>query len=91
MEAILFIIAKTAAIMLDVIAYAMMARMLLPFFLNPEESRIYQFVYCISEPFVVPVRYFLVKFNLLQNSIIDWSFTVSYLILVLLRYFLPAI
>jgi len=90
-ETVLFIIAKTAAIWLDTISLAMIIRMLLPIFFNPEDSRVYKLSFCISEPFILPIRWLMVKFNLLQNSPIDWSFTVSYLVLLLLRYMLPAI
>lgn len=90
-ETVLFIIAKTAEIWLDTVSFAMIIRMLLPIFFNPEDSTVYKLSFCISEPFILPVRWVMFKFNVLQNSPIDWSFTVSYLILILLRYMLPVI
>lgn len=79
------------AITLDVVSIAMIARMLLPLFLNPEDSRFYMFLVYITEPFVIPVRFFLSKFSAIQNSPFDWSFTVSYMIIVFLRLVLPVV
>ena len=87
----LFIFAKTVSVIIELVTIAMMLRAVLPFFLNVEESRFYALTYCISEPFVAPVRYFMVKMNWGQNSPIDWSFFVTYLLLWLLQSFLPVI
>lgn len=91
METLLFIIAKTVSIWLDTVSLAMIIRMLLPIFFDAENSTVYKLSYCISEPFILPVRWIMVKFNFLQDSPIDLSFSISYLILLLLRYMLPAI
>lgn len=91
METVFFIIAKSVDIWLDVITFAMIIRMILPIFFNPEESTVYKFAFCISEPFILPIRWIMFKFNVLQDSPIDWSFTVSYLVLVLIKYMLPII
>ena len=70
---------------------AMLVRMILPFFLEPEESRIYAFTFCVSEPFIAPVRLILVKLNIGQDSPIDWSFFATYLILMIVQTLLPVI
>lgn len=88
---LLYIIAKFISIIISVEIYAMMARALLPLFINPEESRLYLFVTAITEPFVIPVRFILYKFNIGQNSPIDISFMLSYLLLFLIQLFLPTI
>lgn len=91
MDIFFYIAAKLIAITLDAVTFAMLIRMLLPLFLDTENSRIYAFVCVISEPFIAPVRFLLAKFNLLQGSVIDWSFTITYLLIVMLRYMLPII
>ena len=83
------IFARTVAIILDVVSIAMLLRMILPFFLNPEESRIYALCFCISEPFIAPVRFIMVKLNIGQGSPIDWSFFATYFIIWGLQTFLP--
>lgn len=91
LETLFFIIAKTVAILLEVVYFGMLARMLLPFFLNPEESRLYGISCLITEPFIAPVRFVLVKLNIGQDSPIDWSFFITAVLLSLLTTFLPAI
>jgi uncharacterized protein YggT (Ycf19 family) len=49
------------------------------------------FLVCVTEPFIMPVRFIMAKFNILQNSPIDWSFTFAYLLIIFLRFILPAV
>lgn len=91
MISVLYILAKTVQVALTVVYYAMLVRMLLPIFLDVEESRLYALLCLITEPFIIPVRYLFVKFNIAQDSPIDWSFSASCLILILVTSLLPAI
>ncbi len=85
------IFARTVAIILELVSISMLLRMILPFFLDAEESRFYALTYCISEPFVAPVRMILVKLNIGQNSPIDWAFFATYMIIWVLQTFLPVL
>ena len=87
----LFIIAKVTAVLLSAVTMAMVMRMLLPFFTDVEDSRLYAFCFYISEPLVVPVRLFMVKMNIGQNSPIDWSFCLTYILLYFLQTLLPVL
>jgi len=89
-EFILYLAAKLIALTLSAVSFCMLARMILSFFADPE-GRAYTFFFVITEPFIVPVRFLLAKFNLLQDSPIDWSFTLTYLILSMVQMFLPII
>lgn len=89
--AVLDFLARFITVLLDAVSFAMIVRMLYPIFRNVEDSKIYAFVCCASEPFIAPVRFVLAKFNILQDSPIDWSFTISYLIIILVKAFLPAV
>ena len=91
MITILYFIAKVTEIMLSAVSFAMIFRMLMPLFTNVEDSRLYMFCCFISEPFVIPVRYFMARFNIGQNSPIDWAFCFSYLIISVLQTMLPVI
>ena len=91
MQEILYIIAKTVAITLEVVSFAMVVRMLLPFFVDPTESRIYIISCFVTEPFIIPVRAAMEKMNIGQDSPIDWAFSIAYILIWLLRTFLPAI
>ena len=91
MQEFFYIIAKTVSLTLDVVSFGMIARMLLPFFVDPEESRVYAISCYLTEPFIAPVRAIMVRLNIGQDSPIDWAFSVTYLIIFLLGMFLPAI
>lgn len=73
------------------VSIAMFLRMILSFFVDAEENRFALFLACITEPFIIPVRFLLMKFNILQNTPFDWSFTISYIILMLVQAMLPAV
>ena len=88
---IAFFIAKLVSVVISVEIYAMLVRMLLPFFTNPEDSRLYYFLFVITEPIITPVRFIFAKFNIGQESMFDWAFTATYLILIMLNYSLPVI
>lgn len=91
METVFLILAKTVQIVLDVVMLAMFIRMLMPLFFDAEGNIIYGLSCFISEPFIIPVRFIMVKLNVGQDSPIDWSFFASYLILSGLQLILPAI
>lgn len=76
---------------IEVVSFTMIARMLLPFFTDPNESRLYAISFCITEPFIIPVRELMVRLNIGQDSPIDWAFSVTYILLWLLSILLPAI
>ena len=88
---VLFIIAKTISMILGIVSIAMMIRALLPIFTDVSDNRLFLLACTISEPFVAPVRAIMVKLNIGQSSPIDWSFSIAYMIIILLRLFLPVI
>lgn len=88
---ILDIFARCISLLLHAVSLAMLLRIFLPFFTDPEESSLYMFLSVITEPFIAPVRFFMVKFNLLQDSPIDWSFTITYLLIGIIQAFLPVL
>ena len=91
MQEIFYIIAKTVAIALEVVSFAMIARMLLPFFVDPMESRLYLIASFMTEPFIAPVRAVMIRLNIGQDSPIDWAFSITYIIIWLLSGLLPPI
>ena len=89
MEIFVLILLRSLSIWLSAVSFAMIARMLLTFFTNPEESKLYRIAYAISEPAIVPVRAVMAKMGVGQNSPLDIPFTVTYLIIFIIRLFLP--
>jgi len=90
-EVFFFIIAKTISILLDIVYFAMLARVILPFFVVPEESRLYALAAVLTEPIIIPFRFIMMKLNIGQNSPLDWSFFVAAVALSILQSALPPI
>ncbi len=88
---ILDIFARTINLLLSAVSFAMLLRMLLSFFIFDEDSRLLNFLAIITEPFIVPVRALLVRFNIGQDSPIDWSFSLAYLLIAIAQMFLPTL
>ena len=85
------VVARVIALTLSALTALMLLRMILSFFVDQEESRLYAFTAYATEPFIAPVRFLLAKFNILQDSPIDWSFSITYLIITMISFFLPVI
>ena len=87
----IYIIAKTVQIILSLASFAMLMRVLIPFFTDPENNRFYILCAIITEPFIVPIRVVMAKLGIGQNSMIDWPFFVGYIFISLLNTVLPMI
>ena len=91
MQEILFIFAKTVSLVLDIVSISMLIRMILPFFVDPEENKLYLVTCYVTEPFIAPVRAVMVRFNIGQDSPIDWAFSITYILIWLVGNLLPSI
>ena len=81
------VIKSFVLIFLSVIQFAMLLRALLSWFVMGG-GKFTNFLYAITEPFIAPVRALFEKMNWLQNSPIDFSFMVTYLLISFLTIFL---
>ena len=87
---VLTVIQELVLLFLSVIQIAMLVRAILSWFpIDP--NKFIDFLYAITEPFIVPIRLLFQKLNWFQNLPIDISFMVSYLLLSLLSIGLAAI
>lgn len=92
MIAVLYVFAKTVALILSAISFAMLLRVILSFFVQePESNRFYVFVFLITEIFLTPVRFILDKLGIGKNSPFDMSFIIGYLLLIVIKSALPVI
>ena len=91
MTAILFIFAKCISLLLSAVSLCMLVRMILSFFPAFQESRVAIFVTIVTEPFIIPVRALLYRFGIGQNSPIDWSFSLTYILIYIVQLFLPVV
>ena len=83
------ILASLISVILDAVTLCMILRMIVSLFAHNESGKLGAFLALVTEPFIIPVRFILAKLNILQDSPIDWSFTISYLVLMMIRFMLP--
>ena len=89
--AILFeLLARVIGVTIDAVTLLMLIRAVMSWFVS-NGNKFYAFVLYATEIFVTPVRAILSKMNVLQRSPIDWSFMITYFLLIAVRSFLPAL
>ena len=88
MEILVNVIKDIVLLFLMALELAMLARAILSWFIM-NESRIMDFLYAITEPFIYPIRLLFEKMNWFVGLPIDMSFMVTYLIITLLVTLLP--
>ena len=80
MSMAVLLIKNTVIVLLMAVQFAMLARAILSWF-PMNSSRIVDFLYSVTEPFIYPVRMLFEKMNWFTGLPIDMSFFVSYLLL----------
>ena len=91
MEQVLYILAKTVELFLRGVSLCMFMTVILQFFVNPEESKVYRLFGTRSEFFVFPFRVIMTKLNLFQGTPIDMPFLFAYLTISLISMLMPMI
>ena len=87
MDILIEVIKSIVLVFLSTIQFAMLVRAILSWFVMGG-GKFINFIYAITEPFIAPVRALLERMNLLQNSPIDFSFLITYLLISLITVFL---
>lgn len=88
---ILDLIARVVSLTLTLTSYAMALRMILPLFVEPENSKIYVFTCLLSEPVVAPVRAIMSVFGFDEGMPIDLSLPTAYFLIFIIQLFLPSL
>ena len=79
----LVVLQNTVTVALSALQLAMLARAILSWFPSAP-GKLENFLYAVTEPFIMPIRKLLEKLNWFQGLPIDMSFFVTYLILTVL-------
>lgn len=77
---VLQVLSNVVVLLLSAIQLAMLVRAILSWF-PMNSSKFTDFLYGITEPFIYPIRKLFAKMNWFQNSPLDVSFMVAYLLL----------
>ena len=89
MKEMFFVLSGTVNAFFSIFMLLLLARVLIGFFSDEEESKAYFFCYAITEPVVSPVRSLLARIPILEESPIDFSFMATCLIISLVQSALP--
>ena len=81
------VVADVVLLLLSAVQLAMLIRAILSWF-PMDSNKFLDFLYAITEPFIVPIRMLFQKMNWFQNLPIDISFMVAYLLLSLISFLL---
>lgn len=82
---VLYVLANVVSLLLTLLNLAMLLRAVFSWFPELDDSAFGDFLYMITEPFIIPVRAILNRFSGVQNSPIDISFLVTCLLLLIVR------
>lgn len=91
MELFLVLTVNLVDLILSAVLFAMLIRAVLNLFMMGEESKFAMLLYMFTEPFILPVRKILERFNLFQGSPLDVSFFLTTVLIAMLQTLLSAI
>lgn len=89
-DTVVFILQQTVNVALNVLMFAFMARMIVSLFDMEGDSRIGQFLFVITEPFVIPMRMLFAKMHWFEGTPMDFAYLFTSLALIILRTLLIA-
>lgn len=78
---IFLIFTNVIDLFLSLVIFMMFARAIFSFFPMSDDNPIEDILYAITEPFIIPVRALLDRFESVRNLPIDISFFITYIIL----------
>ena len=86
----LYVLVNFVLFFIEILSFAMFIRAILSWFTD-ESSKLCRFLYVLTEPAILPIRKLLVKMNWLQNSPIDFSFTLTFFALMIVEMILGSL
>ncbi len=78
------IIGQVLYVFLNVMMYIMLARAIMSWFVRDLSNPIARFLYDVTEPLINPIRNFINSMGF-GESMIDFSFIIAYLLLIILQ------
>lgn len=85
MRAVYYVLSGAIQLLIGAVQLLMFVRALLSWFPIDDDNPILQFTTAATEPFIIPVRALLDRFELFASSPVDISFFVTFLLLSLLQ------
>lgn len=87
-----YVLIQFVSLFLDVISIAMLVRVILSWFqMGDGQSAIGQFLYLVTEPFILPLRALCDRFGWFRNLPIDMPFFITMILLSVIRMILSGL
>lgn len=84
MTAVFYIISSFVHLLLSALSFAMLARAILSWLPLDDDNPLENFLYAVTEPVVLPIRFLLERFDSIAEFPIDIPFFVTMLLLSIL-------
>ncbi len=85
MSAIFYVLSAVISLIIGIVLLLMFVRAIFSWFPMDEESSFSEFLFITTEPFILPVRALLDRFESVRSLPIDISYLVTMLLLSILR------
>ena len=85
----IYVLVNFVLFFIELLMFAMLIRAILSW-ITDGGGKLARFLYVLTEPAIMPIRKLLVKMNWLQNSPIDFSFTITCFVLLFIEMLLSA-
>lgn len=85
MHALLYVLSAVASLLLGLVLLLMFIRAILSWFPAGDDSALEHFLFVATEPFILPVRSILERFEFFRSLPIDMSFFITAILLSVLR------
>lgn len=91
MENIIYLVVNITYLAIGALQLLMLIRAIMSWLPFDDSSPLSRFVYCATEPVIIPVRNLLDRIGFLSDLPIDLSFLVTYMLLSFVMYLLPSV
>lgn len=91
MEIIIYLVVNITYLAISALQLVMLVRAIMSWLPFDDSSPLFRFVYCVTEPVIIPVRNLMEKIGFLSGLPIDLSFLVTYMLLSFVLYLLPSV
>ena len=85
MTALLYVLSGVVSLLLSIVLFLMLIRAIFSWFPSDEDSAFAQLLFVTTEPFILPVRAILERFEFFRSMPIDMSFFITAMLLSILR------
>ncbi len=85
MEIVVYMICRTALVLISAIELAMLVRSVLSWFNPTGEGRMAGFLYVVTEPVILPIRKLCQRFHWFERTPLDMPFMLTWLVLLVLQ------